>query len=155
MPTISPSAKLATGLTVDNEWTTVSNNKKKKSKSKQKPEESDEKLINRDLTPALKSLSVENRVKNSLINANNKTKKVSNNSNVDNNKSEIVRNQFGQPLATEPTKRLRNLKKKLKEIEGLKAKDKKLLEKEQLEKISREEEILEQINELQRFIDNN
>jgi hypothetical protein len=37
----------------------------------------------------------------------------------------------------------------------LKAKDKKLLEKEQLEKISREEEILEQINELQRFIDNN
>ncbi len=155
MPTISPSAKLATGLTVDNEWTTVSNNKKKKSKSKQKPEESDEKLINRDLTPALKSLSVENRVKNSLINTNNKTKKVSNNSNIDNNKSEIVRNQFGQPLATEPTKRLRNLKKKLKEIEGLKAKDKKLLEKEQLEKISREEEILEQINELQRFIDNN
>jgi len=146
LPTVSQSGKLATGLTVDNEWTTVTSNKKKKSKSKAKGEESE--VINKELSQAVKSLSVENRVRN---NSQTTDRKVTNNS----NSSDVVRNQFGQPLATEPTKRLRNLKKKLKEIESLKAKDKKLLEKEQLEKISREDEIIEQINELQRFIDNN
>ena len=151
MPTTSPiSAKLATGLTVDNEWTTVTKSKKK-SKSKPKQEENSEKQVNNDLTHALRSLSVDNKVKNNGI-LNNKSKKVGN---YDNKDSDVVRNEFGQPLATEPTKRLRNLKKKLKEIQELKAKDPKLLEKEQLEKISREDEIVEQINELQRFIDNN
>jgi len=137
-----PYSQLATGLTVDNEWKTVSSNKKKKSKAKQ---ESDVKEVNK----ALNSLTIEDKSK---TNSNKSTKKLVE---IQANDESVIRNEFGQPLATEPTKRLRNLKKKLKEIEALKTKDKKSLEREQLDKLCREDEIREQIDELQRFIDNN
>lgn len=59
--------------------------------------------------------------------------------------SNLTINECGQPITTDPVKRLRNLRKKLKEIESLKQKDHAILEKEQLEKIKREEEITQQI----------
>ncbi|CAG2100615.1 unnamed protein product [Medioppia subpectinata] len=134
-PPIS-SARLATGLTVDTEWTTVGGNRKKnKSKAKAGTEA-------KELTKALKAMSV--AYSDGPI-AGPKSDKSDDN---------VVRNEFGQPLATEPIKRLRNLKKKLKEIEALKAKDKSSLEREQLDKISREDEIVKQILELQRYLDN-
>ena len=137
-----PSSQLATGLTVDNEWKTVLSNKKKKSKAKQ---ESELKEVNKTLN----SMTIEDKPK---TNSNKSTKK-STESEI--NDETVIRNEFGQPLATEPTKRLRNLKKKLKEIEALKSKDQKSLEKEQLDKLSREDDIRQQIDELQRFIEIN
>ncbi|XP_054165477.1 partner of Y14 and mago-like [Oppia nitens] len=125
--------KLATGLTVDGEWTTVSNSKKKKSKAKLESEA-------QELTKTMNSVSIDDR---------NNEKSGPNH----NNSHNVVRNEFGQPLTTDPAKRLRNLKKKLKEIEALKSKQKDSLEREQLDKISREEEIVQQINELQQLID--
>ncbi|CAG2179150.1 unnamed protein product [Oppiella nova] len=144
--TVSPPSapKLATGLTVDTEWTTVSNNKKKKAKTKADPEV-------KELSAALNAVTVSDK-KSAKSGDKTRGKKCAE-SEVNSNDS-IVRNEFGQPLATEPVKRLRNLKKKLKEIEALKTKDKKLLEREQLDKISREDELLKQIQELQRFLDN-
>lgn len=53
----------------------------------------------------------------------------------------------------DPVKRLRNLRKKLKEIESLKGKDTSTLEKDQLDKLLREDEILEQIEELVKLVD--
>lgn len=141
--TVSPSSPLlATGLTVDNEWKTVSNNKKKKSKTKPESEVT-------QLNAAMNSITIEDKAKTNVC----KPAKKSNES--QKTTPNVVENELGQPLATEPTKRLRNLKKKLKEIESLKSKDKKQLEKEQLEKLSREDEIRDQIEELQRLIENN
>lgn len=65
----------------------------------------------------------------------------------------LATNECGQPITTDPVKRLRNLRKKLKEIENLKQKPKATLEKEQLEKIQRELEIVEQIEVLARQIE--
>ncbi|RWS09965.1 partner of Y14 and mago-like protein [Dinothrombium tinctorium] len=113
--------QLSTGLTVeDNEWKTVSNSKKKKKKSE----------------------SVSSN-ENSLKSAQNAPLKNTNTENV-----KLV-NEAGQPLATDPVKRLRNLRKKLKEIEALKTKPRETLEKEQLEKINRMEEVMQMIEELQ------
>lgn len=64
-----------------------------------------------------------------------------------------VTNECGQPITTDPVKRLRNLRKKMKEIESLKQKDVSILEKEQIEKINREEEILEQIEQLAKLVE--
>jgi len=64
-------------------------------------------------------------------------------------------NESGQPAATttDPVKRLRNLRKKLKEIESLKEKRRDTIhEQEQLDKIAREHEILEQIEQLARQV---
>lgn len=58
-------------------------------------------------------------------------------------------NENGQPLATDPVKRLKNLRKKLLEIEKLKAKDRATLDKDQLEKMNRYEEVLEMIEGLE------
>ena len=139
---VSPSSasQLAAGLTVDTEWKTVSNSKKKKSKTKE--------LEVKELNQTMNCMTIEEKSK---TNANKSTKKSAKSEATD---ETVTRNEFGQPLATEPTKRLRNLKKKLKEIEALKTKERKSLEKEQLDKLCREEEIREQIDELQRFIDN-
>ena len=49
---------------------------------------------------------------------------------------------------TDPFKRLRNLRKKLKEIDSLRSKDRKTLEKDQLEKLNRYQEVKQQIQEL-------
>ena len=62
-------------------------------------------------------------------------------------------NECGQPIATDPVKRLRNLKKKLKEIETLILKNPSELEKEQLQKIQRHEEIVEQIEQVTKLIE--
>lgn len=62
-------------------------------------------------------------------------------------------NECGQPLATDPVKRLRNLKKKLKEIETLKQKNLAELEKEQLQKIQRYDEIVGQIEQVTKLLE--
>lgn len=62
-------------------------------------------------------------------------------------------NECGQPIATDPNKRLRNLKKKLKEIETLKLKNPTELEKEQLQKLQRYDEIVEQIEQVTKLIE--
>lgn len=72
---------------------------------------------------------------------------------VESQQTQIVTNECGQPLATDPNKRLRNLKKKLKEIETLKQKNPEHLEKEQLLKIQRYPEILEQIDQVTKLIE--
>lgn len=64
----------------------------------------------------------------------------------------VVTNEAGQPLATDPVKRLRNLRKKLKEIESLKLRNVDELEKEQIDKLNREDEIIEQVESLARLI---
>ena len=63
-------------------------------------------------------------------------------------------NEAGQqaPNNIDPTKRLRNLRKKLKEIESLKEKNRSTLEKEQIDKLKREQDILQQIDHLAKLI---
>ena len=58
-----------------------------------------------------------------------------------------------QQIGTDPAKRLRNLRKKLKEIEALKLKDRDVLEKEQLDKLDRYEEIVEQVEQLAKMVE--
>lgn len=53
---------------------------------------------------------------------------------------------------TEPAKKLRNLKKKLREIDELKAKDPSTLDKDQLAKLSRESELKKQVKKLESSI---
>ncbi|RWS30500.1 partner of Y14 and mago-like protein [Leptotrombidium deliense] len=108
--------RLSTGLTVDeNEWKTVSSKKKKKNKeTAQLCEEIVSNAKTKEIAP-IKQQSTE---------------------------KEKVVNEVGQPLATDPVKRLRNLRKKLREIEALKAKPQDKLEKEQLEKIARMDEVI-------------
>lgn len=63
-------------------------------------------------------------------------------------------NDAGLPsTTTDPAKRLRNLRKKLKEIEQLKSKDAATLEKDQLDKLERESEIVYQIEELAKLVE--
>ena len=62
-------------------------------------------------------------------------------------------NDAGQQTGTDPAKRLRNLRKKLKEIESLKSKDTSTLEKEQLDKLKREDELLEQIEQFAKLVE--
>merc|ERR1712080_585763 len=61
-----------------------------------------------------------------------------------------------QPTATDPAKRLRNLKKKLREIESLEAKmksgDIKSFEPEQKEKVSKKDEVLKEIFALEMVV---
>lgn len=63
------------------------------------------------------------------------------------------RDEKGQPQATDPAKKLRNLKKKLRDIEALEAKLKSgeipNPEKEQLEKIARKADVLSEIEQLE------
>lgn len=54
---------------------------------------------------------------------------------------------------TDPVKRLRNLRKKLKEIEALKSKDTSTLEKDQLDKLERYTEIVQQIEQLAKLVE--
>jgi len=62
-------------------------------------------------------------------------------------------NEAGQPIATDPAKKLRNLKKKLRDIEVLEDKlnsgEIKTPEKEQLDKVARKGEVLQEIKELE------
>lgn len=58
-----------------------------------------------------------------------------------------------QQIGSDPVKRLRNLRKKLKEIDALKTKDKASLEQEQLDKLSRYDEIQAQVDELAKLVE--
>lgn len=121
-----------------NEWKTVS---KKGSKNQKKLSFSSEHGSVDDM-PELNSSTTKNNSKSS----NNKsTLQINENLSIATNMST---NECGQPITTDPVKRLRNLRKKLKEIESLKLKQADNLEKEQLDKIKRENEILEQIEQL-------
>lgn len=119
---------LSSGLTVDDEWVVVS---AKKNKKKNKQNEVTE-LVEEIISPAV------NKITSKIQNLNLNDLKIT--------------NEYGQPLTTDPAKRLRNLKKKLKEIESLKTKDRNSLEKEQLEKISREQDVKKQIAELEKTL---
>ena len=63
----------------------------------------------------------------------------------------------GKPVSSDPTKRLRNLKKKLRDIEKLERQiangDIKNPEPEQLEKVKRKEEVAQQVEELELEVD--
>ena len=66
------------------------------------------------------------------------------------------RNSAGQPVATDPAKKLRNLKKKLRDIESLEAKldsgEIKSPEPEQLEKVGRKDEVMTEIAALEKLL---
>jgi partner of Y14 and mago protein len=126
---------LATGLTVEdtNSWTTV--NKSKKGKKKKGKGGAVEEVV----VAAEEVDKISNRVQG--LDMNN-----------EGGQDKRVTNEQGQPLATDPVKRLRNLRKKLKDIEALKLKDPNSLEKEQLEKIERYPEVVCQIQELEDMI---
>ena len=66
------------------------------------------------------------------------------------------RNSAGQPVATDPAKKLRNLKKKLRDIESLEAKlesgEITSPEPEQLEKIGRKKEVMTEIAALEKLV---
>jgi len=67
---------------------------------------------------------------------------------------ERPRNEAGQPIATDPAKKLRNLKKKLRDIEALEEKlnsgEIPIPEKEQLDKVARKPEVLREIKLLEK-----
>ena len=66
------------------------------------------------------------------------------------------RNSAGQPVATDPAKKLRNLKKKLRDIEALEAKldsgEITSPEPEQLEKVARKNEVMMEIAALEKLV---
>jgi len=76
-----------------------------------------------------------------------------NNTSISTSNGKTATNENGQPIATDPFKRLKNLKKKLADIEKLKLKDLSTLDKDQIEKINRYEEVQEMIKELEHDID--
>ncbi|XP_053207407.1 partner of Y14 and mago-like isoform X2 [Panonychus citri] len=116
----------------DEEWVTVtSKNKKKKAKS---AEEAAKALAGgKDSTAApVNVIKIQNSVRI-----------------VETDKGIKVTNEAGQPLTTDPAKKLRNLKKKLKDIEKLKGMDPQKLEKEQKDKIKTEAEVKAMIRQLE------
>ena len=70
--------------------------------------------------------------------------------------SEKPRNPSGQPVATDPAKKLRNLRKKLRDIEALEARlnsgEIKNPEPEQVDKIARKQDVIKEISALEKII---
>ncbi|XP_015783087.1 partner of Y14 and mago isoform X2 [Tetranychus urticae] len=115
----------------DSEWVTVTSKKKKKAKSKEEADKSGGAASGKESANA------------SVIKLNNSVRIV------ETEKGIKVTNEAGQPLTTDPAKKLRNLKKKLKDIEKLKTMEPKKLEKEQKEKIKTENEVKAMIHQLE------
>jgi len=109
---------------IANDWTTVASKSSKKKKKK----------------------AVENGVEYEEVVVKLKSTSISSN-------GKMATNEHGQPIVTDPFKRLKNLKKKLADIEKLRLKDKSTLDKDQIEKINRYDEVQEMIKELEHDID--
>ena len=126
------SNQLSSGLTVDEQaWTVVQSKKKKKSKAKLATNQDESESI----TQILKALELNNHCQERQAKEKKSTQKTV-------KKAE-------QGIAVNPKKKLRNLKKKLKDIEALMKVDRKKLEKDQIDKIGRYEEVKKQINILE------
>jgi len=71
--------------------------------------------------------------------------------------SDKPRNSSGQPVATDPAKKLRNLRKKLRDIEALEAKlnsgEIENPEPEQLDKVARKQDVIKEISALEKITD--
>ena len=71
--------------------------------------------------------------------------------------SDKPRNPSGQPVATDPAKKLRNLRKKLRDIEALEARlnsgEIENPEPEQVEKIARKQDVIKEISALEKITD--
>lgn len=134
---------LATGLTVEenvngsvtnaqaNSWTTV-NSKSSKKKNKGKAVVNGQGDSGDGVTAKLNNLSISSATAAP---------------------AKLATNNSGQPISTDPIKRLKNLRKKVIEIEKLKQKDPATLDKDQLDKIGRLHEILDAIEGLEAEIE--
>lgn len=111
---------LATGLSAEDTWTTVSSKATKK-KKKQTGENGEVEEVANQIAHLV----------------------------VTNGSGPKITNESGQPLATDPVKRLKNLRKKLADIEKLKLRDSASLDKDQLEKIGRYQEVKDMIEDLE------
>lgn len=134
------------------EWKTV----KSKSNKSQKKNSFSSDHTNED-APAVKppaSAKANTKSTTKTVNATSSNNKSGASSAKGSQSSTTDNNDAGLPLTTtEPAKRLRNLRKKLKEIELLKLKDAATLEKDQLDKLEREFEIVNQIEQLAKLVE--
>ncbi|XP_015787262.1 partner of Y14 and mago [Tetranychus urticae] len=117
----------------DSEWETVISKRKKKAMSKEEASKAGGAPGGKESTNVpVNAIKLSNSVRI-----------------VETEKGIKVTNEAGQPLTTDPLRKLRNLKKKLKDIEKLKTMDPKKLEKEQKEKIKNENEVKAMIHQLE------
>jgi len=137
---LAGSSQLSSGLTVDEQaWITVESKKKKRSKA----------LANQDITQnisqAMKKMEIVNHPKDEAK----QSKKTVQQAVPQTGAIAPAEQTDGQSAAVNPKNRLRNLKKKLRDIEALMKVDRKKLGKDQIDKIGRYEEVKKQISNLE------
>lgn len=151
----SASAPLSNHSNKGDEWVTVMNKKKKKQQSMKGDEEINSKMNglsvnnNNNVTKTAKPKKKKKKQPAAAANVAAVSSDVEEEENVQIKNVSNTASVGGKNDASfDPAKRLRNLRKKLKEIEELKLKDPKTLAPEQLDKIKRIHEVKSMINQL-------